>query len=521
MSPCQADSVDENNCKQPSRLPVSCKDGTGRPSRAGQGSRRAIGDNILQPGPYDGGSDPADKIGTLADFVEIKFNGSNNVVDAAIASIVYADVMSHTGDEGYGQPSAVTALASPGDAVTKYGRTTEATAGTVDAINAEVNVCYQTAGPFRCKQLARFVGQIVITPGSFSAGGDSGSGIVTAVGLNPVALLFAGSSSHTIANPIQAVLDAFGVTIDDGSGGGSDPGNDPPTADDVNASGDEDQVLPILWSPSVSDPNGGDVLGCSITTQPANGSASVGSDCPGGTYTPNSDFNGSDPFTYAASDGSASDQGTVTVVVNPINDAPVASDNGYGATIGTTLNMSAPGVLGNDSDVDGDGLTTILVGLGPSNASSFVLSSDGSFSYESNGTTGEDSFTYEAFDGTASSNVATVTITVSEATDAMHVGDLTQSSINQGSTWDAVVTITIVDTNGLPVLSADVVGTWSGPGVGNRDCITNQFGWCTVQMTGIRKRNSSVSYTVDDVAHLDLSYDEIANVETSITVIKP
>ena len=66
-----------------------------------------------------------------------------------------------------------------------------------------------------------------ITPGSFSAGGDSGSGIVTVGGLNPVALLFAGSSSYTITNPIDDVLSAFGVTIDDGSGG---VGNSSPTA---------------------------------------------------------------------------------------------------------------------------------------------------------------------------------------------------------------------------------------------------------------------------------------------------
>ena len=61
--------------------------------------------------------------------------------------------------------------------------------------------------------------QIVITPGTFSAGGDSGSLIVVnSVGSGsdrrPVGLLFAGSSSYTIANPIDAVLTEFRVTID-------------------------------------------------------------------------------------------------------------------------------------------------------------------------------------------------------------------------------------------------------------------------------------------------------------------
>jgi PKD repeat protein len=76
-------------------------------------------------------------------------------------------------------------------------------------------------------KLARFVGQIAITPGTFSAGGDSGSLIVTDdENKNPVGLLFAGSDTHTIANPIGLVLDRFNVTVDDGG-----TTNNPPTAD--------------------------------------------------------------------------------------------------------------------------------------------------------------------------------------------------------------------------------------------------------------------------------------------------
>lgn len=66
--------------------------------------------------------------------------------------------------------------------------------------------------------VARFVDQILIGGGGFSAGGDSGSLIVlNAKGANarqPVGLLFAGGSGFTVANPIDAVLDRFGVTID-------------------------------------------------------------------------------------------------------------------------------------------------------------------------------------------------------------------------------------------------------------------------------------------------------------------
>jgi hypothetical protein len=91
--------------------------------------------------------------------------------------------------------------------VQKYGRTTSLTKGRVSALNATVNINYGNG-------VARFVGQIIITPGTFSAGGDSGSLIVTNdTSKSPVGLLFAGSSSHTIANPIGTVLSSFGTTV--------------------------------------------------------------------------------------------------------------------------------------------------------------------------------------------------------------------------------------------------------------------------------------------------------------------
>jgi CARDB len=69
-----------------------------------------------------------------------------------------------------------------------------------------------------CIKAARFVDQLVIEPGTFSGGGDSGSLIVTDDGnKNPVALLFAGSSTQTIANRIDLVLNRFAVHVDGGT----------------------------------------------------------------------------------------------------------------------------------------------------------------------------------------------------------------------------------------------------------------------------------------------------------------
>ncbi|MCA1758034.1 MAG: PKD domain-containing protein, partial [Bacteroidales bacterium] len=187
----------------------------------------SIGDNVLQPGPYDGGSDPGDAIGTLYDYQPISFS-EDNEMDAAIALVTTSTVGTSTPSSGYGTPSSTIKTATIGLKVKKYGRTTGYTFGEISELNVTVDVCYESRGPYNCVKLARFVNQVTITPGTFSSGGDSGSLIVTDDGKNdPVGLLFAGSSTHTIANPIGVVLSRFGVTIDNESGGVD---NNPPTA---------------------------------------------------------------------------------------------------------------------------------------------------------------------------------------------------------------------------------------------------------------------------------------------------
>lgn len=177
----------------------------------------SIGDPVLQPGTYDGGSAPDDVIGNLYAFAPIVMSTSaNNVIDAAIASTTTSLVGTSTPADGYGTPTSTPVSAALGMSVQKYGRTTGHTFGTVDTINATVNVCFSSPCQ-RPGSTARFVNQIIITPGTFSAGGDSGSLIVDS-NRNPVGLLFAGSSSYTIANPISAVLSYFGVSIDSSSG---------------------------------------------------------------------------------------------------------------------------------------------------------------------------------------------------------------------------------------------------------------------------------------------------------------
>ena len=185
-----------------------------------------IGDAALQPGPFDGGT-AADQIATLSDFQLINFSGANNIMDAAIAQSTAAALDNATPlDDAYGLPSSVIYGDANGDGqfddrnallglpVQKYGRTTRLTHGTITGVNATVVICYELVG-FVCTKQARYVDQLIISPGGFSSGGDSGSLIVTDdEGKNPVGLLFAGSSTQTIANRIDLVLDRFDVTID-------------------------------------------------------------------------------------------------------------------------------------------------------------------------------------------------------------------------------------------------------------------------------------------------------------------
>jgi len=103
---------------------------------------------------------------------------------------------------------------------------------------------------------------------------------------------------------------------------------------------------------------------------------------------------------------------TITVTNTTTNTPPIASDDSYSAVLNTTLNISAAGVLSNDSDNEGNSLTASL-NLGVSYGA-LTLIPDGSFTYTPNTDfVGEDSFSYYAHDGsTGSISPATVTITV-------------------------------------------------------------------------------------------------------------
>jgi VCBS repeat-containing protein len=152
------------------------------------------------------------------------------------------------------------------------------------------------------------------------------------------------------------------------------------------------------------------------------------------TYTPDADYNGPDSFTYKVNDGqSDSNVATVSLTVSAVNDAPTADADAYAVDEDQSLTIAAPGVLGNDGDVDGDPLGAVLVS-GPAHGT-VNLHADGSFTYTPNANYhGSDSFTYKANDGQSDSNVATVAITVNPVNDAPLVDAGPDQTVNEGST---------------------------------------------------------------------------------------
>jgi hypothetical protein len=128
----------------------------------------------------------------------------------------------------------------------------------------------------------------------------------------------------------------------------------------------------------------------------------------GFTYVPDAGFVGTDTWTYRPS-GLLT--GSTTVTIQVVNTAPVAAHDAYDALTGVQLTVSAPGVLANDTDAQGDSLRVELVDGGGNG--SLDLETNGSFTYKSGGSfVGTYSFTYRVHDGVTWSPAATVRIRV-------------------------------------------------------------------------------------------------------------
>jgi len=219
------------------------------------------------------------------------------------------------------------------------------------------------------------------------------------------------------------------LTADDGEASGSDSVTiaveSRPVAANDTYDVNEDATLNVpapgvLGNDSDAD---GNALQALLVSGVSHGSLTLNADG-SFTYTPAANFNGADSFTYKAThDGIDSDPATVSITVNPVNDPPSAANG----TLTTNEDTPVNGVL-NATDVDGDTLTYSIVSNGAKGTVTITNPATGAYSYTPNAdANGSDAFTFKVNDGTADSNVATVTVTISAVNDApaAHNGTLT------------------------------------------------------------------------------------------------
>ena len=317
---------------------------------------------------------------------------------------------------------------------------------------------------------------LVVAPGVLGNDSDADGDPLTAAldtgpGNGTLTLNADGSFTYTPDSDFNGI-DSFIYHANDGSADSNnatvtitvDAVNDPPVANDDAATTDEDTAVTVDFADVLANDVDveNDALIVSSITSPANGTLIDNGD---GTltYIPNPNFNGDDSFTYTANDGQAnSNVATVTINVIPVNDAPVATDDAYATDEDTTLNIAAPGMLGNDSDPDGDPLTVVVVTV-PQHGSGSI-GSDGSLNYMPDANfSGSDTFSYKASDGTAESNISTVTITVNPINDPPVAGD---DSISVDEGGQIMVEVLSNDTDPDSTLSYANVTVLAGPSRG-------------------------------------------------------
>jgi VCBS repeat-containing protein len=186
------------------------------------------------------------------------------------------------------------------------------------------------------------------------------------------------------------------------------------------------------------------------------------------------------------------DEDSATFTVNAVNDSPVAQDDAYSASEDTQLNIVAPGVLANDSDIEADSLTAMLDTTASNGM--LTLKSDGSFTYTPNSNfNNTDTFTYHASDGTANSNVATVTITVGPENDPPVANDDSNTTPE-----DTLVTTNVVandtDVDGTVVASTVAIGS----GASNGSVVNNGDGTVTYRPDANFNGSDTYTYTLRD-----------------------
>jgi hypothetical protein len=230
------------------------------------------------------------------------------------------------------------------------------------------------------------------------------------------------------------------------------PINDAPVADDQSVTTDEDRTVSIDLTGSDID---GDSLSFAVQAQPMNGALS--GDAPNLVYTPNADFNGNDSFTFKVNDGELdSPHATVSIVVNPVNDAPTADAQSLSLDEDTSASVTLTA-----SDIENDALTysvltSPLNGTLSGDAPNLIYTPNADFN-------GNDSFTFKVNDGELDSPPATVSIVVNPVNDAP-TADEQSLSLNEDTSTGVILTGSDIENDALTysVFASPLNGTLSG-----------------------------------------------------------
>ncbi|MEX0270554.1 Ig-like domain-containing protein [Leptolyngbyaceae cyanobacterium UHCC 1019] len=211
-----------------------------------------------------------------------------------------------------------------------------------------------------------------------------------------------------------------------------------------------------------TDVDGNTPLTASVIAAPANALSFTLNADGSFSYQPKANFNGTDTFVYTATDslGAVSNPTTVTFSVTPVNDAPVAFNNTVSVVPGGTLNIAAPGILEDDTDVESASLTAVLVSS--TSSGTLSLNPNGSFTYRPNiGFSGTDVFTYRANDGSLSSaNTATVSIVVDPLANNLPIAQADLFTVAEDTLLTTGNVLTNdTDTDGNIPLTASVIAT--------------------------------------------------------------
>ena len=299
--------------------------------------------------------------------------------------------------------------------------------------------------------------------------------------------------------------------------GGATSNNPPVAVDDPTGyTVNEDAVLTTATSvlSNDTDADAGDTLTAVLETDVSNGALALNAD---GTfeYTPAADFNGTDSFTYFAYDGTVNSttSATVTITVNPVNDAPVADDDSATTNEDTAVTIN---VLSNDNDIDGDSLTVTNGGVASNGTVN--VNSDNTITYTPNTNfSGTDSFTYTVGDGNGGVDTATVTITVeAAAVPTMYVNFIDPQKINEGQgNKRAQVSVTIYNDEGNPLGGATVSVNLTGAFNESLSGVTSASGVIVLTSNATVKGGANYTATVTGVTHPTHDYDELSNVMTS------